>query len=268
MFSGEAITTNPLQIPSLFAADYGVASRIAFILFSIMFVVAILHENMQGVKGEADYTKLFLRVVLVVALLVLYERFFVWIVHSLRLLADSIFSKNEYEATIKAIFQEIRGERDMGFFSFQSLLRGLNNITYHFALALLSVLRWLQFILLSTLYILGPVLIAIGVYEGTSQGLGFWLRSVVEVSSWQVLLSILLKVISTMNLTAIYFPQDANTVAVFAANILFIVLFILVPLISRQIVSRSGSLGGVGSIALGAVTAFFARNLKQGRKRS
>jgi hypothetical protein len=218
-------------------------------------------------RGEADYVKLFLRLILIVSLLVLYERFFVWIVHALRLLADSIFSKEQYEETIKAIFQEIRGEKDMGFFSFQSLLRGLNGITYHIALALLSVLHWLQFILLSFLYILGPILIAVGIYEKTAQGLGFWLKSVIEVSSWQVLLSILLKVIATMNLTAIYFPQNSNTVAVFAANILFIVLFILVPLISRQIVSQ-GSLGGVGSLALGAVTAFLAKNLRQMRSRS
>lgn len=251
--------TNPLQIPNLFAADFATSLRIAFVLFSIMFVAAILHENVQGVRGEADYTKLFIRVILVIGLLLLYERFFVWIVYALRLLADAIFSKQEYEETVKSIFQEIQQGRDMGFFSFQSLLRGMNNITYHIALALLSVLRWLQFILLSTLYILGPIVIAIGVYESTSQGLGFWIRSVVEVSSWQVLLSILLKVISTMNLTAIYFPQDVNSLAVFAANLLFIILFILVPFVSRQIVSRSGSLGSVGSIALGAAAAFIAR---------
>ncbi len=264
--TGSLITTNPLQIPSLFLSDYSTSLRIGFMLFSIMFVIAVLHENIQGMKGEADYTGLFVRVILVMGLLLLYERFFVWIVHTLRLLADSIFSKEQYETTLKSIFNEIKGEKDLGFFSFQSLLRGMNYLTYHFALALLAILRWLQFILLSTLYILGPILIGIGVYQKTAQGLGFWLRSVIEVSSWQVLLSVLLKVISTMNLTAIYFPQDSNTLSVFAANVLFIVLFILVPLISRQIVSSAGSFGGVGSIALGAITAFFAKYLKPSRR--
>lgn len=266
MFSGSVITSNPIQIPGLFAADCETAMRIGFVLFSIMFVAAVLHENMQGVRGEADYTGLFVRALLVLCLLVFYERFFVWIVHALRLLADSIFSKEQYEETVKAVFTEIRENRDMGFFSFQSLLRGMNTVTYHIAIALLSVLRWLQFILLSALYILGPVVIAAGVYRNTAQGLGFWIRSVIEVSSWQVLLSVLLKVISTMNLTSIYFPENSNAVAVFAANLLFIVLFILVPLISKQLVSRAGSLGGVGSIALGAVTAFLAKHLKPERK--
>ncbi|HOW59116.1 MAG TPA: hypothetical protein PLO78_05255 [Candidatus Omnitrophota bacterium] len=266
MFSGGAITTNPLQIPSLFASDYETTARIGFVLFSIMLVVAILHENIQGMKGESDYAGLFIRIVLVVSLLVLYERFFVWIVHALRLLGDSIFSKEQYEETIQSIFHEIRDNKDMGFFSFQSLLRGMNTLTYHFALAVLSVLRWLQFILLATLYILGPIVIGAGVYHRAAQGLGFWVKSVIEVSSWQVLLAILLKVISTMNLTAIYFAQDSNSLSVFAANILFIVLFILVPLISRQVVSGAGSLGGVGSIALGAVTAFLAKHIKPGRR--
>jgi hypothetical protein len=261
-----AISSNPLQIPSLFAADYAVTARIGFVLFSIMLVVAILHENIQGMRGEADYARLFIRVILVVSLLVLYERFFVWIVQALRLLGDSIFSKEQYEETVKAIFNEIRDNRDMGFFSFQSLLRGMNWLTYHVALAVLSVLRWLQFILLSTLFILGPIVIGVGVYREASQGLVFWIRSVIEVSSWQVLLSIFLKVISTMNLTAIYFAQDANSLSVFAANILFIVLFILIPLISRQIVSGAGSLGGAGSIALGVVAAFLAKRIKPDRR--
>lgn len=252
MISGQVVTTNPLQIPSLFEADYLVTSRLAFVLFSLMFVVAVLHEHVRGMSGEASYTNLFIRVLLIVSLLILYERFFVWIVYGLDLLADSIFSKSEYEATLRAVFNAIEEKRDSGFLGWRFLIKGMNSVTQHLALALLWVLRLLRFVLLSVLYIFGPILIAAGVYSSASSGILFWLRSIVEVSSWRVLLSILLKVISTMNLTAIYHSENVNNVAVFAANILFIALLILVPLVSRQVVS-GGSLGGAGSISVGIV---------------
>ena len=78
------------------------------------------------------------------------------------------------------------------------------------------------------------------------------------MSLWTVVLSILMKVISVMNVTAVYLPQETNAAAVIAANVLFILLFISVPLISHQITS-SGSISGLGSAVVGIGTAFIAK---------
>ncbi len=99
-----------------------------------------------------------------------------------------------------------------------------------------------------------------GIYKGTAQGLASWLRSLVAISFWNVVLSILMKVVSVMNLTAVYLADDTNFLMILAANILFIVLFVLVPLLSNQFVS-GGNLSGLGSIALGAVTAVATRGI-------
>ena len=266
MINGQVVTTNPLQIPSLFGADYATTSHLAFILFSLMFVLAVLHENILGMSGEASYTNLFVRVLLVVSLLVFYEEFFRWIVYSLDLLADSIFSRSQYEDTLKAVFKAIEEEKDTGFLGWRFVIKGMNSVTQHIALALLWVLRLLRFVLLSILYIFGPLAVAASVFSPAAKAVFFWLKSLVEVSLWRVLLSILLKVISTMNLTAIYYTENVNNVAVFAANILFIVLLILVPLISKQIVS-GGTVGGSGSIALGVVAHTLSKLLpKRGHR--
>ena len=74
------------------------------------------------------------------------------------------------------------------------------------------------------------------------------------------ILSILMKVISVMNLTAIYLTDETNFLTILAANVLFIALFVLVPLLSNQFVSGS-NLSGLGSIVLGAFTAVVTRVL-------
>ncbi|MFH0984272.1 MAG: hypothetical protein V1882_01925, partial [Candidatus Omnitrophota bacterium] len=53
-------------------------------------------------------------------------------------------------------------------------------------------------------------------------------------------------------------PQEANSASVLAANLLFIILFISVPLISNQI-TRGGSLSGLGTAVVGLGTAFAAK---------
>ena len=250
--------TNVLQIPDLFSSAYGVTASAAAVLFPIMFIAAILHENFQVMKDRSDYAGLFIRTILVVGLMILYERFFVWIVYGTDLLAKAILPHEEFQEVIKTVFREITEKKDLGGFDTRIILTVLNYLTYIIALVALGVLNWLRFVFLSLLYVFGPVLVAFGVYKSTSQGLVFWLKSLVSVSLWTVVLSILMKVISVMNVIAIYLPEETNAAAVIAANVLFILLFISVPLISHQI-TAGGSISGIGSAVVGAGTAFIAR---------
>ncbi|MDP2643553.1 MAG: hypothetical protein Q8P24_01295 [Desulfobacterales bacterium] len=260
MPTDQFLFTNVLQIPDLFAAPYETTARIAFILFSIMFIASVLHENMEALRGKSDYIGLFMRAILVICLLLIYERFFVWVVYGMDLLAKAILSQEEFKQVIQAVFHEIGQKKDFGVLKFFSVITVLNFVTYAVALALLGVLSWLRFMFLALLYVLGPVLIGTGVYKATSQGIAFWLKSLVSVASWTVVLSILMKVISTMNITSIYLPKETNSAAIFAANILFILLFISVPLIAHQITNR-GSLSGLGSAVIGIGTAFVTRTI-------
>lgn len=250
--------SNVLQIPNLFSPAYGTTAAISAMIFPVMFVVAVLHENFLVMKDRSDYTGLFVRALLVVALMIFYERFFVWIVYGTDLLSKSILPHEEFQEVIKAVFREITEKRDLGGLDSRIVLTILNYLTYIVALVTLGILNWLRFVFLALLYVFGPVLISFGIYKTTSQGLVFWLRSLVAVSLWTVVLSILMKVISAMNIMAVYLPEETNSAAVVAANVLFILLFISVPLISHQITS-SGSLSGLGSAVVGIGTAFAAK---------
>ncbi|HOW87318.1 MAG TPA: hypothetical protein PKV84_01505 [Candidatus Omnitrophota bacterium] len=250
--------TNVLQIPDLFAQPYQTMSRIGFILLSILFIVAILHENFQALKNQSDYTGLFIRVILVVGLLILYERFFTWIVYGADLVSNAIMPHEEFQEVIKAFLKQPLSWKTAWKFDLRLTATVLNYVTYAVAGALLGAIMMLRFLLLSFLYVIGPIVISVGIYKGTAQGLNTWLKSLVSISAWNIILSILMKVVSVMNLTAIYLTEETNFMMILAANVLFIVLFVLVPLLSNQFVS-GGNLSGLGSIALGAFTAVATR---------
>ena len=250
--------TSALQIPDLFSGPFAITSRLGFLVFSVMLIAALLHENLQAFRGKSDFLGLFVRVLIITSLLVIYNTFFTWIVNGIDLLSQSVLPQDEFKQVLGAVFQNIGAKQDFGVLKFLSIITTLNFITYAVALALLGVLTWLRFIFLSLLYVMGPVLIGFGVYKATEEGLLFWLRSLVAVSSWTFVLSILMKVISSMNLTAVYSPQAANSASVLAANLLFIILFISVPLLSHQI-TRGGSLNVLGTAMVGLGTAFVAR---------
>jgi transposase len=181
-----------------------------------------------------------------------------WLVRHPRIVCHFIPTSSSWLNLVERWFREITEKKDLGGFDTRIILTILNYLTYIIALVALGVLNWLRFVFLSLLYVFGPVLIAFGVYKSTSQGLAFWLKSLVSVSLWTVVLSILMKVISVMNVIAIYLPEETNAAAVIAANVLFILLFISVPLISHQITS-SGSISGLGSAVVGIGTAFIAK---------
>lgn len=250
--------TNVLQIPNLFAQPYETMSRIGFILLSVLFIVAVLHENLQALKNQSDYTGLFIRVLLVVGLLVLYERFFIWVVYGMDLVAGAVMPREEFQEVIKAFLSQPLTWKTVWKFDLRLTATVLNYITYAIAGALLGAIMMLRFLLLSFLYVIGPLVISAGIYKGTSQGLVAWLKSLVAISAWNVFLAILMKVVSVMNLTAIYLTDETNFLMILAANVLFIVLFVLVPFIANQFVSGK-NLSGLGSIALGTFTAIATR---------
>ena len=44
--------TNVLQIPDLFTSAYGVTASAASVIFPLMFIVAVLHENFLAMKDR------------------------------------------------------------------------------------------------------------------------------------------------------------------------------------------------------------------------
>jgi len=272
------IFTNALQIPSLFEGLYVSIQHIAFLMVLPVLGIAILHENTMQMEARGNYGGLFVRVLLILGLLIIYKRFFTMITYGTDLLGDTIMPDDEFNNILQSVFTEVRQDKDFGVFNFfkGSILNAVTYMTYLLTLVAYTVLIWLRFMLLSLLYIAGPILIAFGIYHKTAGALGSWMRSLFQISAWTVTLSLLVRIASFMNLTAIYNIENVNTISVITANVLFVLLFVFTPAITSSLIS-DGSIGNVGSTMIGIATttsfAFFRKmNLRKAaqnlRKRS
>ncbi len=261
MFFGAAqgaIFSNPLEIPNLFEAPFHIMMRIGLLLLSTFFIIAILHENLEAFKNSSDYSGFFVRTLLVIGLLILYDRVFIWIVYGMDLASDSILPHQEFQQVADAFLKQPFSWKHPWKFTSDFTITLMNYVTYLFAAMILGALLFVRFALLALLYVIGPMVAGIGIYKGTSQGLSAWLRSLIATSSWKLLLAILMKVVSTMNLVGVHAGEQTNLLSVLVANTTFIVLFIMVPVIANQFIS-GGSISSVGSVTLGAMTAVFNR---------
>ena len=250
------IFTDVLQIPALYEALYVSTSRIAFLLVLPILAMAILHENTLQIEGRGNYTGLFVRLGLILGLLVIYKSFFTAVTYGTDLLSKTIMPDNEFSQVIQSMFTQIKNNTDFGIFNFfkVALLSSVTYITYLLTYVAYTVLIWLRFMLLSLLYIAGPILIVFGIYHKTSGPLHSWMKSLFQISFWMVTLSLLVRIVSYMNLLAIYNLDHVNTISIVTANVLFVLMFVFTPAITASLITE-GSIGSIGTTMIGIATA-------------
>lgn len=256
--------TDVLQIPTLFEGLFVSIHHIAFLLVLPVLAIAILHENIVQIEEKSNYPALFVRVLLILGLLIIYKQFFITVTHGTDLLSNTIMPVNEFEKVIKSIFAEIKARKDMGVFNLfkGAMISGITYITYLMTYVTYTVLIWLRFMLLALLYVAGPILVVFGIYHKTAGTLSSWLRSLFQVAAWSVTLSLLVRIVSYMNLMAIYTLPKTNAVSIITANVLFIILFVFTPMVTRSLICE-GSIGHVGSTMMGMATATTAMLIRK-----
>ncbi len=253
------IFTDVLQIPAIYDPLYLSISRISFLLVLPVMAMAILHENVLQIEGRGNYTGLFVRLGLIMGLLILYKEFFSAVTYGTDLLAKTIMPDDEFSKVLQTMFTQVRSNADFGIFNFfkAALINSITYITYLVTYIAYTILIWLRFMLLSFLYVAGPILIVFGIYNKTSGPLHSWMKSLFQISFWIVTLSLLVRVASYMNLVAIYNLDHVNTISVITANILFVIMFVFTPSITASLIT-DGTIGHFGSTAIGiATTASF-----------
>ena len=248
--------TNVLQIPTLFQELFVSIRQIAFLLILPILAIALVHESTMQMEDRANYGGLFVRVLVVLGLLIIYDRFFVMVTSGTDLLSKAVMPENEFQNVLKSIYTQVQKNQDFGIFSLfkGALLNSITYVTYMLTFIAYTVLTWLRFMLLSLIYISGPILIVFGIYHKTAGTMNAWLKSLFQVSSWVVTLSLLVRIASYMNLMAIYSMDKVNTVSIVTANVLFVLLFAFTPAITSSLLSE-GSIGNIGSTMIGIATS-------------
>lgn len=96
----------------------------------------------------------------------------------------------------------------------------------------------LQAILFALLVAVGPLVIALSALPGATGLLGRWLMAMLELALWPVFSAIIFEMLARAGMGHIYSQSGSDFVALFCANIIFVVTLALIPAFTSRLVGN------------------------------
>lgn len=257
------------DIFTIFGPLYSDTREIGFSCLLVFFTLALIREFLKGVSGEANFENLFVRVFILMGLYTIYTPFFREITHGMDLLSNFFMPSEDFKDSIQKVFTAYKQNKDFGMMAFlkMTLMEWSLQGTYIVAYWVLRMFSWVRLVFLAALYVMGPIFIAIGVFQ-TNMARA-WIKWIFEISGWNVVLSLFVRIITEMNFFEIYTAAKTPTLDLIAMNLLIIVIIVLfVPVFSSIMVNGVGGLSAAGGAALGVGTAIAGRSAIQGTKKA
>lgn len=249
----------------VFQPFYSEVREIGFAFVFVFLTLALIHEFLLGVQGKSDYRALFIRALLITGLFVIYTPFFREVTHGMQLLSNFFMPSEEFNETIKKVFTAYRQKKDLGMMAFlkMSFLEWAMQGTYNLAYWVIRIFNWVRLVFLSALYISGPIFLGVGMFQPKMAQT--WVRWIFEVSAWNVVLSLFMRVLTQLDFFELY--QSANTplldlVAMNLVMILIITFF--VPTFSAMMIRGASGFSGAGGAVLGFGGAMLIRQASKG----
>lgn len=223
----------------------------AILLFALS--SALIQEQRRAASGTSDFTRVLYRLLFHVAVLAGYPFFFGWIIDATQALGGLFLSDDQIGALTNSMFQQF-SSWNLGAVTIGRvlLLGAVAYLTYLAAFILFFLFFLARYMILSLLFVIGPVIVAFGVWEETSR-FRAWLVGLVQVASWVVILKFIIAVSLSFSFDKIYGATQVNLFYVIAANILYVVMIWHTPAIASTLVGGI-SLGFLGSQVIGVTT--------------
>lgn len=256
------------EITSIFGPFLSEVREIGFGFFFVFLVLALIREFLQGVSGQASYERLFIRILILGGVFFIYTPLFEEITRGMHLLANFFMPDEEFRAEIQKLFTAYKQNQDLGFIAWvkMTVLEWSVQGTYNLAYILLRIFSFVIVVLLSALYLLGPIFLGIGVL--LPEMAANWVRWVFEIETWQVVLALFVRVLTELNFFQFYDQQKPFELDLVAMNFVVILIMVLfVPLFSSMLIRGSGISGAAGTV-LGVGSALAFRQATRGARSS
>ena len=236
----------------VFGLFYEEVRELALLFIFVFFVVALINEFLKGMEGKADYPGLFVRIFLLAGLFTIYTPFVREVTSGMDHLAEFFMPDEELKESMLKVFSSYKEDKDLGMVAFikMTFLEWMIHGTFNLAYWVMRGFTWVRFIFLAALYLSGPILIGVGFFlPGIVKS---WVRWLFEVSSWNVVLSLFVRILSELNFFETYAEAELSTLDLVAMNLIVIVMIILfVPMFSSMIIRGSGGFSGAAGAILG-----------------
>ena len=228
----------------------------SFLMFLFAMAIRLYLNEEKGYMKEIFY------MIFIISILVMYNTLFLWLNAVCDGIAHAIMPSSEVALFIKSVYNWKHPV-----ISIWSAL-SIGGITAT-AASIISgiamwIIEWLRYILLSFLYLIGPITISLSIIPPLRPFLKAWIKDTIEVMSWLIVSATLFQVFNTVLSTGNTYPslQNLDPLAVAAIYTLLLVLIILTPYLTSKL--YQGGMGALGSIASYAATTIITSGASAG----
>jgi hypothetical protein len=255
-------------VEDIFSVFGPFSSDVRDIGYAVLFVfltVALIREMLFSIQDRSNYAALFVRVVLIAGLFSIYTPFFREVTHGMDMLARFFMPDEDFKTNIEKVFTAFKQNKDLGMIAVlkMTFLEWTIQGSYNLAYTVMRGFAWIRLIFLSALYISGPIFLGVGVFlPNMAQA---WVRWLFEVSSWNVVLSLFVRILTEMNFFEMYQMAQTPALDLIAMNIVVILIILFfVPLFSSMMIRGAGGLSGAGGAILGLGSALTIKQVGKG----
>lgn len=260
---------NAQEISVIFAAFYREAREIGYGFIFVFLILALIKEFLHGMEGKPDYAGLFVRTLLIAGLYAIYTPFFEEVSRGMELLANFFMPAQDFRTQIQKIFSAYRENHDLGMIALlkMTFLDWMMQGTYNMAYAVLRGFAWVRVVFLSALYISGPVFLGVGIFQpGMAR---IWVRWLFEVLSWNVVLSLFVRILFELNFFEFYTNGETLNLDLFAMNLIIILIILFfVPTFSSLMIRGAEGFTQAGGRVFGLSGTLVTKMIKQVSSRS
>jgi len=249
----------------IFGPFYDEVRQIGYAFLFVFLTLSFIREFLQAIEGKANYQALFTRTLLIAGAFAIYTPFFREITHGMDLLANFFMPSEDFKVQMERVFTAYKQNKDLGVMAFwkMNFLEWTLQGTYNLAYAVMRIFNWARLIFLSALYITGPIFLGVGVFlPRMTQG---WIKWLFEVLSWNVVLSLFVRIMTEMNFFEVYEKAQTPALDLIAMNLLLILVIIFFVLrFSSMMISGAGGFSSAGGAVLAIGTAMAFRQATRG----
>ena len=241
---------DPLTIPYTMSAYCGVMKSISVIVFGAFFVVAVLDNQVKMAAGEdGEMRRILRRAVLVFAGIVLYRHIFSKIVALNEIISMSLLDMGDF-AKFKTLLIAHLDQQTVSLIKLD-IATAVTALFLFIAVIAETLLQYFRYILLSILYVLGPLAIVCGMLPKASDLTKGWFTTLLQVSFWAIILRATQAVMLSIGLEQVL--NNGEIMGYLFVSVLMTVMVFYTPLISERLLSAA-NISLMGGVALTAGT--------------
>ena len=212
----------------------------SFLMFLFAMAIRLYLNEEKGYMKEIFY------VIFIISILVMYNTLFLWLNDVINGIATTIMPQSELFSFFHNLFAWKKPSIDIIFFPFSDMYATAFSILAGIAV---WIMEWLRFILLSFLYLVGPITISFSLIPPLRPFLKAWIKDTIEVMSWIIITALFFQIFNTILTVQNSYNslQNMDPLAVGAIFTMLLVLVILTPYLTSKL--YQGGMGALGSIA-------------------